>query len=156
MSVELSVGDKAPNFSLPTAGAGKVSLSGLKGKAVVVYFYPKADTSGCTKEAIEFTGLKPEFAAAGAEVIGISGDPVKAHDKFKDKYQLDVTLASAEGQDTLEAYGVWVEKSMYGRKYMGTERATFLVGRDGRIAKIWRNVKVPGHAAAVLEAVKEL
>lgn len=156
MTAKLGVGDKAPAFNLPRDGAGKVSLASLKGKAVVLYFYPKDDTSGCTKEAIDFTALKGQFAKAGAEVLGVSPDPVKAHDKFVEKHKLGVTLLSDEAKSTLEAYGVWTEKSMYGRKYMGVERTTFLIGPDGRIARIWNKVKVPGHAQEVLEAVKSL
>lgn len=149
----IDVGATAPLFTLPTDGGGKVDLAGLSGKKVVVYFYPKADTSACTKEAIEFSRAKADFAAANTVVIGVSGDAVKALDKFRDKYTLDVTLASAD-QAMFEAWGVWVEKSMYGKKYMGLERATFLVGADGRIAKAWRKVKVEGHVADVLAAAK--
>jgi thioredoxin-dependent peroxiredoxin len=149
----IDVGATAPLFTLPTDGGGKVDLAGLAGKKVVVYFYPKADTSACTKEAIEFSQAKADFAGANTVVIGVSGDPVKALDKFRDKYTLDVTLASAD-QAMFEAWGVWVEKSMYGKKYMGLERATFLVGADGKVAKAWRKVKVDGHVADVLKAAK--
>jgi len=152
----LSSGDRAPAFSLPTDGGGKATLSKLKGKKVVLYFYPKDDTSGCTKEAIDFTGLIKKFRATGAEVIGVSKDSVDKHDKFKAKHELEVTLASDETGSMLEAYGVWVEKSMYGRKYMGIERATFLIDEKGKITNVWRKVKVTGHADAVLTAVKEL
>jgi peroxiredoxin Q/BCP len=151
---ELAEGMTAPEFDLPRDGGGNVSLTGLAGKIVVVYFYPKDDTSGCTVEAIDFTALAEEFTAAGAVVIGMSPDPVKAHDKFVAKHQLGVILASDEDKSVLEAYGVWKEKSMYGRKYMGVERSTFIIGRDRNIAKVWHKVKVPGHAQAVLEAVK--
>lgn len=151
----LSVGDFAPDFTL-AGDRGAVSLAAFRGRPVVVYFYPKDDTSGCTKEAIAFTELLPEFAKHGAAVIGISPDGVKAHEKFRAKHDLGVDLASDPEKTTLEAFGVWVEKSMYGRKYMGVERATFLVGRDGRIAAIWRKVKVPGHAEAVSKAVDAL
>lgn len=151
-----NIGDAAPDFTLPTDGGGAFSLSALKGKPVVVYFYPKDDTSGCTKEAIAFTESLAEFDAAGVKIIGISPDGVAKHDKFKAKYELGVILGADEEKKVLEAYGVWVEKSMYGRKYMGVERSTFLVGADGKIAQAWRKVKVPGHAEKVLAAVKEL
>ena len=150
------VGDKAPDFTLPTDGGGEFSLSAQKGKPVVVYFYPKDDTSGCTKEAIAFTESLAEFEAAGAKIIGISPDTAAKHDKFKAKYDLGVILGADEEKAVLEAYGVWVEKSMYGRKYMGVERSTFLVDGAGKIAQAWRKVKVPGHAEKVLAAVKEL
>ncbi|MBK9082948.1 MAG: peroxiredoxin [Rhizobiales bacterium] len=152
----LKEGDKAPAFSLAGAGGETISLAGLKGKAVVLYFYPKDDTSGCTQEAIEFNALRKDFAAAGAQIVGVSPDPVKAHDKFRAKHGLDFPLASDESKAMLEAYGVWVEKSMYGRKYMGVERTTYLIDKTGRIARIWRKVKVPGHAAEALAAVKAL
>lgn len=153
---ELAEGMMAPEFVLPRDGGGNVSLEGLAGKIVVIYFYPKDDTSGCTVEAIDFTALSDEFASAGAVIVGMSPDPVKAHDKFIAKHQLGIILASDEDKSVLEAYGVWREKSMYGRKYMGVERSTFVIDRDGRIARTWRKVKVPGHAQAVLEAVKAL
>ena len=153
---ELSVGDKAPEFTLPGDGGETISLAALRGKPVVVYFYPKDDTSGCTKEAIAFTELMPAFEEAGVAVIGVSPDPVKSHDKFKAKHELAVTLASDENREAIEGYGVWVEKSMYGKKYMGVDRSTFLIDADGNIARIWRKVKVPGHAEAVLEAAKAL
>lgn len=149
----LKVGDTAPDFDLATDGGGRVRLSELKGKPVVVYFYPKDDTSGCTKEAQDFTALLPEFAKRGAVVIGISPDGVKAHEKFRAKYELGVTLASDEDKSVLEAWGVWVEKSMYGRKYMGVERTTVLVDAAGKVAAVWPKVKVTGHAAAVLKAL---
>jgi peroxiredoxin Q/BCP len=148
-------GDAAPDFELPTED-GSVRLSRLKGKPVVVYFYPKDDTSGCTAEARDFNALRAEFADAGAEVIGISPDSVASHTKFSSKHGLQLKLAADEEKSAATAYGVWVEKSMYGRKYMGVERSTFLVDPRGRIAKIWRKVKVPGHAEAVLKAVREL
>ena len=156
MTAELAPGGKAPAFDLPRDGAGKLSLASLKGKKIVVYFYPKDDTTGCTKEAIEFSALKNEFDKAGAIVVGVSPDSVKAHDKFVAKHKLNVALLSDESRQMLEAYGVWVEKSMYGRKYMGVERSTFLIGPDGKIAQIWRKVKVAGHAEDVLAAVKAL
>jgi len=153
---ELGPGQKAPDFDLPRDGGGTLKLSDLTGKKVVLYFYPKDDTSGCTAEAIDFSALKPEFEKAGTVVVGISPDSVKSHDKFKSKHGLSVELAADEERKTLEAYGVWVEKSMYGRKYMGVERSTFLIGADGKIASAWRKVKVPGHAKAVLEAAQSL
>lgn len=153
---QLEAGDKAPPFALPTDGGGSLALKSLKGRKVVLYFYPKDDTSGCTREAIDFSGLAKEFAAAGTEVIGCSKDSVASHEKFKEKHGLKVTLAADAEGAALEAYGVWVEKSMYGRKYMGIERATFLIDRGGRIARVWHKVKVPGHAAEVLAATKAL
>lgn len=156
MSEKLNPGDKAPDFTLPTDGGGKISLKSLKGKNVVLYFYPKDDTSGCTKEAIDFNGLMAKFAKAETEIIGVSPDSAASHDKFKTKHKLSFTLGSDESKDMLEAYGVWVEKSMYGRKYMGVERTTFLIDGKGKIREIWRKVKVPGHAEAVLEAAKSL
>ena len=149
-------GAPAPDFDMPTDGGGRVSLSALKGKPVVLYFYPKDDTSGCTKEAIGFTEKLADFETAGAVVIGVSKDSVAKHDKFKAKHDLGVILASDEDGDVCERYGVWTEKSMYGKKYMGVERSTFLIGADGTIAKAWRKVKVPGHVEAVLDAVKAL
>lgn len=149
-------GAAAPDFTLPTDGGGSVTLSGLKGKPVVVYFYPKDDTSGCTKEAIGFSEAKDAFDALGATIIGISPDSVAKHDKFIAKHNLTIQLAADEEKTVAEAYGVWVEKSMYGKKYMGVERSTFLVAGDGTIAKAWRKVKVPGHVDAVLEATKAL
>lgn len=156
MTQDLQQGDAAPAFTLPTDGGGKVSLAKLKGKPVVLYFYPKDDTTGCTREAIDFTGLAPDFEKLGATVIGCSRDSVAAHDKFKKKHGLGLILAADEDGKATEAYGVWVEKSMYGRKYMGIERATFLIDGKGRIARIWRKVKVPNHAAEVLAAVREI
>jgi peroxiredoxin Q/BCP len=153
---EIAVGDLAPAFELPQGGGGTLSLSSYRGKPVVLYFYPKDDTSGCTAEAIAFSGLKPQFEKAGATVIGMSPDSVKSHDKFKTKHGLAVELVSDEDKKVLEAYGVWAEKSMYGRKYMGVERTTFLIGPDGKVARVWRKVKVPGHAEEVLQAVKAL
>jgi thioredoxin-dependent peroxiredoxin len=152
----LKVGDKAPSFSLPADGGGDVSLSGLKGKTVVLYFYPKDDTSGCTAEAIAFSKDAKAFKQAGAVVVGVSKDNVASHDKFKTKHKLDLTLASDEDIKVAQAYGVWVEKSMYGRKYMGMERATFLIDGKGVIRNIWRKVKVPGHSTDVLASVRAL
>jgi thioredoxin-dependent peroxiredoxin len=150
------VGENAAKFTLPRDGGGTVSLAEFKGRKLVLYFYPKADTPGCTKEAIDFNGLKRKFANADTDILGVSADPVKAQDKFRDKHDLKIALASDETKKMLTDYGVWGEKSMYGRKFMGVRRATFLIGRDGRIAQVWDNVKVPGHAEAVLEAAKAL
>ena len=149
-------GEKAPDFTLPDESGQKVRLSKLKGRPVVIYFYPKDDTSGCTQEAKDFTCLAGDFAAAGAELIGISPDSPASHEKFKAKYNLSIRLLADEQKEAAEAYGVWVEKSMYGRKYMGVERSTFLIDKAGKIAKSWRKVKVPGHAEAVLDAVRAL
>lgn len=149
-------GSEAPDFSLPGDGGGEIRLSDFRGKTVVLFFYPKNDTSGCTAEAIDFTALKPEFDALDTVLLGMSPDSPKSHDKFKNKHALTISLVSDQDKETLQAYGVWVEKSMYGRKYMGVERSTFLIGPDGRIAETWRKVKVPGHAQAVLDAVKAL
>jgi len=156
MAKELAEGDPAPDFELPTDSGGRAHLKDLKGKPVVVYFYPKDDTSGCTAEAIAFNGLRAKFAAAGATVIGVSPDSAASHDKFKLKHDLKIALAADPGRSAIEAYGAWKEKSMYGRKYFGVERSTFLIGPDGRIAKVWRKVKVPGHAEEVLAAAKAL
>ena len=153
---ELEVGQDAPRFELPRDGAGTLKLAELIGSPIVLYFYPKDDTSGCTAESIDFSRLLPEFEKAGTTVIGISPDSVKSHDKFKTKHGLAVNLVSDETRSTLETYGVWVEKSMYGRKYMGVERTTILIDRDGKIARIWAKVKVHGHADEVLEAVRAL
>lgn len=153
---EIQIGQAAPAFDLPKAGGGTISLSSLHGKIVVLYFYPKDDTSGCTAEAIDFSALKGEFGKIDAIVIGMSPDSVKKHDKFRTKHELSVELAADEELKTLEAYGVWTEKSMYGRKYMGVERTTFLIGKDGKVARVWRKVKVSGHAKEVLEAAQAL
>jgi peroxiredoxin Q/BCP len=152
--IDIEPGQPAPAVTLPRDGGGEISLSDFAGKKVVLYFYPKDDTSGCTKEAVGFTEKLPEFEAAGAVVIGVSKDSVKSHDKFRDKHALGLILASDENSDVTERYGAWVEKSMYGRKYMGIERSTFLIGEDGVVRKVWRKVKVPGHVEAVLEAVR--
>ena len=152
----LAEGSKAPAFKLNRDGGEVVSLADFKGRKLVLYFYPKADTSGCTREAQGFSALAKAFAKADIGVVGVSADPVKKLDAFRDKYDLAVALASDEARKTLEAYGVWVEKSMYGRKYMGIARATFLIGRNGRIARIWPKVKVDGHAEEVLAAAKAL
>ena len=153
---ELSVGDNAPTINLPRDGGDLVNLSDFKGKPVVVYFYPRDDTSGCTKQAIGFTERLAEFDAASAVILGISKDSVKKHDKFIAKHDLKVALLSDEEGDTCERYGVWKEKSMYGKSFMGIERTTFLIGPDGKIAQIWPKVKVPGHVDAVLDAVRAL
>ena len=154
MSVE--EGKRAPEFTLPTDSGGKVTLSKLRGKPVIVYFYPKDDTAGCTAEARGFRDALPDFRKAKAEIIGISKDSVARHDKFKAKYELPFTLASDEDGKVCEAYGTWIEKSMYGRKYMGIDRATFLIDAEGKVRKAWRKVKVPGHVAEVLAAAKAL
>ena len=151
----LSIGDKAPAVNLPRDGGGDVNLADFEGQQVVLYFYPRDDTPGCTKQAIGFTEMAPDFAAAGAVVLGVSKDPIKKHEKFVAKHDLGIALLSDEDSDVCERYGVWVEKSMYGKTYMGIERATFLIGPDGTITQIWRKVKVPGHIDAVLAAVKE-
>jgi peroxiredoxin Q/BCP len=149
-------GDKAPDFDLPTDNGGRFRLSKERGDPVVVYFYPKDDTSGCTLEAIDFSGSKPAFDRLKTLVVGISPDAPPSHDKFKEKHGLSIVLASDEEKEAANAYGVWTEKSMYGRKYMGIERSTFLVDGNGKIAKSWRNVKVPGHVEEVLEAARTL
>lgn len=152
----LNEGDAAPDFDLPGSGGERIALAALKGHKVVLYFYPKDDTSGCTLEAQGFNALLPDFEAAQGRIIGMSPDPVKSHDKFCGKYGLGFPLASDEAKEVLQAYGVWVEKSMYGRKYMGVERTTVLIDRESRIARIWPKVKVPGHAEEVLAAVRAL
>jgi peroxiredoxin Q/BCP len=156
MATELAPGSKAPDFTLPRDGGGSVSLRDFQGKKLVVYFYPKADTSGCTKEAIAFSALEREFTKAGTAVLGVSADPVKALDSFKAKHKLTIPLATDETRKMLDSYGVWGKKSMYGRSYMGITRTTFLIGPDGRIAQIWPKVKIPGHAEAVLAAARAL
>lgn len=152
----LEVGSLAPPFTLPGAGGKEVALEALRGRQVVLFFYPKDDTSGCTAEARDFNALGAEFEASDTAVIGVSPDSPKSHDKFAGKYGLEFPLGSDETKTTLQAYGVWVQKSMYGRKYMGVERTTFLIARDGTISQVWNNVKVPGHAAEVLAAAKAL
>jgi peroxiredoxin Q/BCP len=147
-------GDKAPPITMSASDGSSVDLSS-PGTPLVVYFYPKDDTSGCTREAQDFTALAGEFASAGVKVIGVSRDPMKSHEKFIGKYGLAVPLASDEDGRISEAFGTWVEKSMYGRKYMGMERATYLIGADGRVLRAWRKVKVPNHAREVLEAARE-
>jgi len=150
------VHETAPDFTLPVTGGGSVTLSELRGGPVVLHFYPRDDTSGCTKESIAFSGLQDDFAASGAKVFGISKDGMASHDKFVAKHDLTIPLLSDENDEVCEAYGVWKEKSMYGKKFFGIERSTFLIDKDGKVAQVWRKVKVPGHAEAVLEAARAL
>ena len=154
--MSLTIGDKAPEFTLPTDGNGTVALKAQRGKTVIVYFYPKDDTSGCTKEACGFRDAMPDFSKVDATIIGISKDSVRAHDKFKQKYALPFILASDETGEVCEKYGVWVQKSMYGRKYMGIERTTVLVDGKGVIRGLWPKVKIDGHVGEVLAAAKSL
>jgi peroxiredoxin Q/BCP len=154
--VTLEAGQKAPEFDLPADGGGRVRLADLRGRPVVLYFYPKDDTSGCTREAIDFAGSLPEFTAAGVTVIGVSKDSVASHDRFKAKHDLPFALASDESGAVVEAYGSWVEKSMYGRSYMGIDRSTFLIDGQGTVRQVWRKVQVPGHVEAVLAAARSL
>jgi peroxiredoxin Q/BCP len=156
MNTKLSVGDRAPAFRIPRDGGGEVGLDDFKDRKLVLYFYPRADTSGCTVEAKDFTRLAPAFARAGADVLGVSADPVSKQDKFKTKYGLKIPLGSDETHEMLQAYGVWGKKSLYGRSYMGILRNTYLIGSDGRVVRIWEKVKVAGHAEEVLAAVKAL
>lgn len=153
--ITLSIGDKAPDFTLPTDGGGEISLKKLKGQKVVLYFYPKDDTPGCTKESCSFNENLNKFNKLDVQVIGISKCSVKKHDKFKEKYGLKFPLASDEGSDTCERYGVWLEKSMYGKKYMGIDRSTFLIDEKGKITALWHKVKVDGHVEEVMATVKE-
>jgi peroxiredoxin Q/BCP len=156
MGKKLGVGDKAPNFELPDDSEKTRTLKSYAGKKLVLYFYPKDDTSGCTKEAMDFSALRKEFDKLDTAILGVSPDLPASHGKFKSKHNLALDLASDATKATLEAYGVWTEKSLYGRKYMGVERTTFLIGPDGRIAAVWNKVKVPGHAEAVLAAARAL
>lgn len=156
MADPLQTGEPAPAFRLPRDGGGELTLGDYAGKALVLYFYPKDDTSGCTREAADFNALMPAFRDAGAEILGVSPDPARSHDAFKRKHGLDIALGADESKEACQAYGVWQQKSMYGRTYMGVERTTFLIGPDGRIAEIWPKVSVKGHAEAVLAAVKAL
>ena len=156
MATDLAEGAKAPAFKLPRDGGGSLALADFKGRRLVLYFYPKADTPGCTREAIDFSRLRGEFQKAGTDIVGVSADAVAAQDKFKNKHDLAITLASDETRKMLEAYGVWGKKSMYGKTFMGITRTTLLIGADGRIARIWRKVKVDGHAAEVLAAARRL
>ena len=149
-------GGKAPGFRLPRDGGDSVSLADYAGQKLVLFFYPRADTPGCTREAIDFTRLKDDFAESGTTVLGVSADTVKAQESFRNKHELAVPLISDEQHEMLEAYGAWGEKSMYGRSFMGIIRTTVLIGADGRIARIWRNVRVDGHADEVLAAAREL
>ncbi len=153
---KLEPGAKAPAFTLPRDGGGSVSLADFAGRKLVLYFYPRADTPGCTTEAIEFSRRKAAFSRAGAEILGVSADPIPAQDKFKAKHKLAIALASDEKRKMLEAYGVWQQKSLYGRKFMGIVRMTFLISPDQRIARVWPKVSVAGHADDVLAAAKEL
>lgn len=153
---ELTAGAAAPDFNLPTDGGGAVSLSDLRGKTVVLYFYPKDDTAGCTKEAIDFSAARKSFTRAGAVIIGVSKDSVARHARFREKHGLTVALGADEEGKTIAAYGAWVEKTLYGRRFMGIDRSTFLIDRNGVIRRIWRKVRVPGHVEEVLSAVKEL
>lgn len=153
---QITKGDQAPDFNLPTDGDGKFSLSANRDKNVILFFYPKDDTPGCTVEAIDFTAKLAEFEKLGAIVIGLSPDPVKKHDKFITKHDLKMTLVSDEEKETLQAYGIWLEKSMYGRKYMGVERTTLLIDKSGTVVEAWHKVKVPGHVDEVLERLKSL
>jgi len=155
MTIELQPGDKAPDFDLPTDD-GRVSLAGLKGKPVVLYFYPKDDTPGCTNQAKGFSELIDDFGKAGATVIGVSKDSIAAHAKFRAKHDLKIVLASDKDSDVIERYGAWVEKSLYGRKYMGIDRSTWLIDGEGVLRGVWRKVKVAGHAEAVLKALRNL
>lgn len=152
----LSVGAAAPDFTLPRDGGAQISLKALRGKPVVLYFYPRADTPGCTKEAIAFNRMRPAFEKAGAAILGVSADPVKAQDKFRDKYALAFPLISDETHQMLEAYGVWGKKSMYGKTFFGVRRVTYLIDGKGIVVKVWPNVKVEGHAEEVLAAVQAL
>ncbi|TXL74270.1 thioredoxin-dependent thiol peroxidase [Vineibacter terrae] len=154
--MSVAEGKKAPDFTAPTDGGGKLKLSDLQGKTVILYFYPKDDTSGCTKEACGFRDSLPDFSKSKATVVGVSKDSVERHDKFKAKHDLPFTLVSDTDGKICEKYGTWIEKSLYGRKYMGIDRATFLIDKSGVVRKVWRKVKVPGHVEAVLEAVKSL
>ncbi len=153
---DITEGSKAPAVDMATAGGGRVSLDGLKDRTVVLYFYPKADTPGCTTEGQDFSALIADFDKAGATVIGVSRDPVRKLDRFRAKYDLKVILASDEPEDVTEAWGVWVQKKLYGREYMGIERATFLIDGDGVVRRVWRKVSVKGHAAEVLAAAQSI
>jgi peroxiredoxin Q/BCP len=152
----IEAGQAAPEFTLPRDGGGEVRLADLRGRKVVLYFYPKDDTSGCTTEALGFTARRADFEAAGTVVLGISKDSVKSHDRFRDKHALGVILLSDEIGEVVGRYGAWVEKSMYGRRYLGIDRSTFLIDPDGRVAHVWRQVKVPGHVEEVLAAAQAL
>lgn len=152
----LDEGQAAPDFTLPTDRGASVSLARMRGRPVVIFFYPRDDTAGCTAEAVGFSRLSHDFAAAGVEIVGISADTIASHARFRAKHDLSIALAADVEKAVAQAYGVWVEKSMYGRRFMGVERTTFLVGRDGRIARVWRKARVPGHAQEVLAAAQAL
>jgi thioredoxin-dependent peroxiredoxin len=154
--MELKIGTKAPAFALPSDSGDKVSLRDYRGRKLVIYFYPRANTPGCTRESIDFSKLRDQFDKAGADILGVSGDPVKAQNAFKQKHELTIGLLSDETHQMLEAYGAWGKKTMYGKEFMGVIRSTVLIGPDGRIARIWPKVKVDGHAEEVLEAVRAL
>jgi peroxiredoxin Q/BCP len=156
MANPLDIGDVAPDVTLTTPEGGTLRLSQLRGRPLVLYFYPKDDTSGCTREAKDFSALKAAFDMADVGILGVSKDPPAKHIKFAGKYDLTISLASDEDGSVCEAFGTWIEKSLYGRKYMGIDRATFLIDKDGRVARIWRKVKVPGHVEQVLAAAEEL
>lgn len=152
----LAQNDIAPDFTLANENSEQITLSALRGSPVVLFFYPKDDSSGCTKEAVQFSELKPQFDALGVKILGISPDSVKKHQKFRDKHGLTVSLLADEEKEVVSAYGIWVEKSMYGRKYMGVERSTFLLDSEGKITELWLKVKIPGHAETVLKAAEKL
>ena len=154
MAKELKIGDPAPSFACPANGGQTVSLSDFAKRKLVIYFYPKDNTPGCTKEAIDFTAAVKDFDKANTSIVGVSADSVKKHENFIEKHNLGITLLADEGKDMLNAYGVWVQKKMYGREFMGIERATYLIGADGKIEQIWRKVKVKGHVEAVLAAAR--
>ena len=156
MGKDLAVGGKAPGFNLPRDGGGSVSLADFKGRKLVLYFYPRADTPGCTREAIDFSRLRAQFGRAGTEILGVSADPVKAQDAFKKKHDLTIGLLSDETHKMLEAYGAWGKKSMYGKTFEGVLRKTLLIGPDGKVVRIWPKVKVDGHGEEVLAAAKSL
>jgi peroxiredoxin Q/BCP len=156
MGIELKAGQKAPAFSLPRDGGGRAALAQFKGRKLVIYFYPRADTPGCTRESIDFSRLRAAFDQAGTDILGVSADPVKAQDAFKKKHDLTIGLLSDETHEMLDGYGAWGKKSMYGKSFMGVLRTTFLIGTDGRIAQIWPKVKVEGHAEEVLKAAQAL
>ncbi len=156
MTTKLVPGKKAPAFRIPLAGGGEASLTAFKGRALVLFFYPKADTPGCTLEAQDFSKLAPAFERAGAEILGVSADPIEQQERFRDKRKIKVSLGSDASQKMLQDYGVWAEKSMYGRKFMGVVRTTVLIDADGKVVRVWDKVKVPGHAEEVLAAAKSM
>ena len=156
MAMDLQPGDMAPDVTLTTPDGGALTLASLRGRPLVLYFYPKDDTAGCTREAQDFSAAKAAFELAGVQVLGVSKDPPAKHRKFATKYDLTVSLASDEDGSVCEAFGTWIEKSLYGRKYMGIDRSTFLFDAEGKLARVWRKVRVPDHAVEVLEAVKDL